>query len=103
MIANGSVHDPSRVTVWTLFLLFSADPCVAIIPLLFAAAPLGGVNTGLVVLTFLLSTIATMIALVLPARAGAQVLRGRWLDRWGDAAAGGTIAMVGVAVSLLGW
>jgi hypothetical protein len=97
------VHDPSRVTAWTLFLLFSADPCVAIIPLLFAAAPLGAVNTGIVVLTFLLSTIATMIVLVLPARAGARVLRGRWLERWGDAAAGGTIAVVGVAVSLLGW
>jgi hypothetical protein len=97
------VHDPSRVTTWTLFLLFSADPCVAVIPLLFAAAPLGTARTVGIILCFQLATIATMVALVLPARAGARVLHGRWLDRWGDAAAGGAIAAVGVAIALLGW
>ena len=35
------VHDASKTTAWSLFLLFSADPCVAVIPLLFAAAALG--------------------------------------------------------------
>ncbi|HYM25217.1 MAG TPA: hypothetical protein VEU08_18495, partial [Vicinamibacterales bacterium] len=32
---------PARMTAWTLFVLFSADPCVAVIPLIFASAPLG--------------------------------------------------------------
>ena len=39
------VHDPGKTTAWSLFLLFSADPCVAVIPLMFAAAPLGVVRT----------------------------------------------------------
>jgi len=62
------VHDASRSTAWTLFLLFSADPCVAVIPLLFAAAPLGAFKTTGIVLLYEAATIGTMVALVLPAR-----------------------------------
>jgi hypothetical protein len=101
------VHDPSKVTVWSLFLLFSADPCVAVIPILFAAAPLGAARTAVVVLLYEAATTATMVLLVLPARAGVRLLRGKWLDHcldhYGDAAAGGTIAAVGLVVVLLGW
>jgi hypothetical protein len=96
------VHDPGRATAWTLFLLFSADPCVAVIPLLFAAAPLGAAAATGVVLVYEISTLATMVALVLPARAGARGLRAEWLDRYGDAAAGVLIAAVGIAVGVLG-
>ena len=35
------VHEPGRMTIRSLFLLFCADPCVAVVPLMFAAAPLG--------------------------------------------------------------
>jgi hypothetical protein len=97
------VHDGSGATAWGLFLLFSADPCVAVIPILFAAAPLGAASTSAIVLLYELATIGTMVALVLPARAGVRVLRAAWLDRYGDVAAGGVIAAVGVAVAGLGW
>ncbi|MET0621099.1 MAG: hypothetical protein ABW056_12515 [Thermoanaerobaculia bacterium] len=96
------VHEPGRMTAWSLFLLFSADPCVAVIPLLFAAAPLGAASAAGVVLVYEVSTLATMVILVLPARAGAGKLRATWLDRWGDAVAGGLIAGIGLAVSALG-
>ena len=96
------VHDPSRTTAWSLFLLFSADPCVAVIPLLFAAAPLGTARTLGIVLLYEAATIGTMVALVLPARAGAARLKVPFLDRWGDAVAGGVIAVTGVVVGLLG-
>ena len=91
------------MTAWTLFLLFSADPCVAVIPLMFAAAPLGWHQTLAVVAAYELATIGTMIALVLPARAAATAVRGAWADRYGDALAGAAIAMVGVVVVSLGW
>lgn len=97
------VHDAGKTTAWTLFLLFSADPCVAVIPLLFAAAPLGAARTTAVVLVYEVATLATMVALVLPAAAGVRLLRSAWLDRWGDAAAGAVIAGVGLAVTALGW
>lgn len=96
------VHDASKTTAWSLFLLFSADPCVAVIPLLFAAAPLGTASTVGLVLFYEAATIGTMIVLVLPARAGFQRLRFPWLDHWGDAAAGGLIAATGLVVMAIG-
>jgi hypothetical protein len=97
------VHDPSRTSAWTLFLLFSADPCVAVVPLLFAAAPLGVARAVAVVLLYESATLATMLTLVTAARAGSQRLRAPWLDRYGDAAAGGLIAAAGLLVAGLGW
>ena len=97
------VHDASQLSALTLFLVFSADPCVAVIPLLFAAAPLGALRTAAVVLLYEAATLATMVALVLPARAGARVLTGHGDARWADAAAGGIVALTGVVVAVMGW
>jgi hypothetical protein len=97
------VHDPSHASAWTLFLLFSADPCIAVAPLIVAAAPLGVSRAIAVVLVYEAATLGTMLAFVLPARAGVRVLRAPWIDRWGDAAAGGVIAGVGLLVAGLGW
>jgi nickel/cobalt transporter (NicO) family protein len=96
------IHQASTKTAWSLFVLFSADPCVAVIPLLFAAAPLGAARTAGIVLLYEAATIGTMIALVLPARAGVSRLRFPWLDHWGDAVAGGLIAATGAVVLKLG-
>ena len=95
-------RQPPRMTPWMLFLVFCADPCVAVIPLMFAAAPLGWESTLAVVTAYELATIGTMVALVLPARAVATSVQGRWADRYGDALAGGVIAAVGIAVVSLG-
>jgi hypothetical protein len=96
------VHDESRTSVWTLFLLFSADPCVAVVPLMFAAAPLGAGKTVAIVLLYEVATLGTMLLLVLPARAGARLLRAPSLQRYGDAVAGSVIAGIGLAVTLFG-
>jgi hypothetical protein len=97
------VHEPGKMTPWALFLLFSADPCVAVIPILFAAAPLGVLRTTVVVGAYEAATIGTMVALVLPAAAVAKRVTGHWVEHYGDAAAGGVIATVGVLVTALGW
>src|SRR5258708_4350034 len=97
------VHDPSRITVFSLFLLFSADPCVAVVPLMMAAAPGGPLRLAAIVVVYELATLAAMVALVLPARAGVSVIRAGWLDRYGDAVAGGLIGAVGLLVTGLGW
>jgi hypothetical protein len=97
------VHDPSRATAGGLFLLFSADPCVAVIPLILAAAPLGAAKVVALVVVYEVATLGTMIALVLPARAGVRVIRAGWLNHYGDAAAGAVIAGVGLLVTGLGW
>jgi len=97
------VHDPSHITVLGLFLLFTADPCVAVMPIMLAAAPLGAVKLTMLVLVYETATLAAMVGLVLPARAGANVIRAHWIERYGDAAAGATIAAVGLLVLSLGW
>jgi nickel/cobalt exporter len=96
------VHEESRTSVWTLFLLFSADPCIAVVPLMFAAAPLGPGKTLAIVLLYEVATLGTMLLLVLPARAGARLLDVPFLERYGDVAAGGIIAAIGLVVTLLG-
>ena len=97
------VHDAAAVTPWTLFLLFSADPCVAVIPLIVAAAPLGAIAVAAVALVYEAATIVTMTALTLAAWRGVRTLRVRWLDHYGDAAAGGLIAALGLVLLALGW
>ena len=100
---HGHAHpDAPTMTPWMLFLVFCADPCVAVVPLMFAAAPLGWRSTLAVVASYELATIGTMVALVLPARAAATAVRGRWADRYGDLLAGGVIAGVGLVVVSLG-
>ena len=97
------VHDPSQVSIGGLFLIYCADPCVAVIPILFAAAPLAATQSISIVVAYEAATIGSMLALVLLAHSGAQLLRGKWLERYGDSAAGGLIAATGVMVAILGW
>jgi nickel/cobalt transporter (NicO) family protein len=97
---GGGAHRP--LTAWTLFLLFSADPCVAVIPLMFAAAPLGWAATAAVAAAYEIATIGTMVVLVLPARAAVGAVRGAWVDQWGELLAGSIVALVGFAVVTLG-
>ena len=92
------VHDLSGTSEWTLFFLFSADPCVAVIPLMFAAGSLGPLAVAGIVVQYEIATIATMILLVLPAAAGAKLVRAKWLDRYGHAAAGAVIVAAGVVM-----
>jgi putative Mn2+ efflux pump MntP len=97
------VHTPAKITALSLFLLFCADPCVAVMPLLLAAAPLGAWKTAIVVVAYEACTIGTMVALVLPGRAGAKMLRASWVDRYSHAVAGAVIVAVGTVVVTLGW
>jgi nickel/cobalt exporter len=104
--ALGHDHHDRRggsMTAWTLFLLFCADPCVAVVPILFAAAPLGALNTAVVVAAYEVATVGTMVGLVVAASAAASRVQGRLFDVYGDAAAGAVIAAVGVAVTVIGW
>jgi len=98
------VHDPSRATVVGLLLLFGVDPCVRLIPIILAAAPLGWARLVALIVVYEIATLGTMVAIVLTARSGAfKGLQVSWLDRYGDALAGGLIVVTGVTVAVLGW
>jgi hypothetical protein len=101
---HGQGHHHHRMTAWSLFALFSLDPCIAVIPLLLADAPLGTTRTLAIVLAYEVAMLATMMALALPARAAVNAVRGpRWIATYADAAAGAAIVAVGVIVGLAGW
>lgn len=97
------VHDPSGVSVWSLFLIYCADPCVAVIPILFAAAPLTTVETISIVVAYEVATVGAMVILVGVAQSGAQLFKGKWIERFGDAIAGGLIVATGIMVAILDW
>jgi hypothetical protein len=96
-------NDPSTASTWSLFLIYCADPCVAVIPILFAAAPLSVAQQVLVILAYEVSTIVAMVVLVAIAHSGAQRFKGRWVERYGDGAAGALIVATGVMVAVLDW
>lgn len=100
--AHGHHNHDHGLTEWSLFLLFSADPCVAVIPMIIASTGAGWHTVAAVVVAYELATIATMVLLVTIAHAGARKLHTPWLDRFGDAVAGGVIVFVGALVSVLG-
>jgi len=96
-------HDHDHgLTEWSLFVLFSADPCVAVIPMILAAAGAGWFAVGAVIVAYELATIVTMVILVTAAHSGIHAIRAPWIDRYGDAAAGAIIVCVGAAMAVLG-
>ena len=97
------VHDASRASMWSLFLIYCADPCVAVIPILFAAAPLSTVETVSIVVAYEVATVGAMVALVAIAHSGAQLFKGEWIERYGDSMAGVLIVATGIVVAALDW
>lgn len=100
--AHAHAGDPSRTSTWALFAIYSTDACVALIPVLFAAATLPLVGILGIILIYEVATVGTMVGLAVASRAGASILPGHWFEHYGDAAAGGMIAATGIAVALLG-
>ena len=100
--ARGHNDHDHGLTEWSLFALFSADPCVAVIPMIMAASSGGWHAVGSVVVAYELATIGTMVVFVLTARAGISALRFVWIDRFGDAVAGGLIVVLGAVLAVLG-
>jgi len=99
---HGHQHGRKGVTEWGLFLLFCADPCVALIPMIIAASAKGWSAVGSVVVVYELATIMAIVILVQLAHAGARRLRFGWVDRYGDVVAGALILTVGTLVTVLG-
>lgn len=100
--AHGHNDHDHGLTEWSLFALFSADPCVAVIPMIMAVAGAGWAAVAGVVIVYELATILTMTVLVIAARFGAQAIRFAWFDRFGDAAAGALIVTLAAALAALG-
>ena len=100
--AHGHHDHDHGLTEWSLFVLFSLDPCVAVVPMIIAAAAAGWQAVATVIVAYEIATISTMVVLVTTAHAGARAFRAAWIDRYGDVAAGALIVSVGVTMAALG-
>lgn len=94
-------HKPG-LSEWGLFLLFCADPCIALIPMIVAASAAGWSAVLGVIVVYEIATIAAIVILVQLAHAGVRQVRFAWVDRYGDAIAGAMILSVGAFVTLVG-
>ena len=95
-------HEKQGVTEGALFVLFSSDPCVALIPLIIASASGGWPLLVSVIVAYEIGTIGSMSLLVASAHAGANAVKFHLFDHYGDAIAGALIVTVGAAVQYLG-
>jgi hypothetical protein len=103
LVTHGGHHHHRRgATEWGLFLLFCADPCVALIPMIVAASAKGWGAVGGVIAVYEVATIAAIVVLAHLAHAGARKLRFAWFDRYGDIVAGAMIVIVGTLVTVIG-
>ncbi len=92
-----------RLTPWVLFTIFVFGPCEPMIPLvMYPAAQQSWPVIWLVVAVFSLLTVGTMLAIVLLALKGIELLPVSRLERYSHAAAGGTILLAGCAINFLG-
>ncbi len=93
----------SRLSTWTLFLLFAFGPCEALIPLLMVPAAennLWGVLS--VSAVFAVATVGTMVFLVAMARAGMARVSFPRLAPYANTLSGLAICMSGLAIIYLG-
>jgi nickel/cobalt transporter (NicO) family protein len=99
---HGHHHQHKKgVTEWSLFALFCADPCIALIPMIIAASTLSWGAVGAVILVYEIATISAIVILVHLAHAGARKVRFAWLDRYGEVVAGAMILTLGTVVVML--
>lgn len=98
--AAGKQRSPAA---WAIFIVFVLGPCEPLIPLLmFPAAKESVAGLAAVTGVFALVTVLTMLAAVMIAVWGLRAVRLPAMERFSDAIAGGTIAVCGLAIAVLG-
>jgi nickel/cobalt transporter (NicO) family protein len=73
----------------------AASPDLTILPVFLAATAAGAATAVGSVIAFALVTIGTIVGLTLVATVGGYRVRGRWLERWGNAITAATLLAIG--------
>jgi sulfite exporter TauE/SafE len=89
------------ITPWALFIVFILGPCEALIPLLmYPASQHSWWGLGLIVATFALTTIATMMGIVYLATRGLERFPLASAERYSHALAGAALSLCGIGIVL---
>lgn len=78
----------------------AASPDLTILPVFLAATTAGTLAAVGSVVVFGAVTVATIVGLTLSAARGGYQIRGRWLERWGNAFTAGVLVIIGALVLL---
>lgn len=99
-------HDDKKsvnLTPWILFTIFIFGPCEPLIPLvMYPAAKHNYSELIIVTLIFCIITIATMLAVVIIASKGVNMLPMKTMEKYNHALAGATIFLCGLGMLFLG-
>ena len=87
----------STRAAWGLVVILGLTPCIALVPLTFAARGLGATAVVSVVAVFALSAILSILTATWLALHGLRLVRLEFFDKYSGIAAGILIALVGVA------
>jgi len=104
LVEHKDIHKkPSKISGWTLFIIFVFGPCEALIPILMIPAAEHSV-IGLILVTsiFGITTILTMLVMVTLGLYGIELLPLKKLENHIHTIAGFTILICGIGVQFLG-
>jgi len=106
-LEHAHVHSSKAavsIAPWTLFVIFVFGPCEALIPFLMYPALKGNGFGGIALVTFVFGavTLATMLSVVLFAKASVNFLPLAKMERFSHAIAGATICICGLVIQFLG-
>jgi sulfite exporter TauE/SafE len=108
VIQHAHIHiekeeDTASLTPWVLFIIFVFGPCEVLIPLvMYPVAQASWSAMMLVVGTFSLVTVATMLTIVTLGTYGIKTVRFPFLEKNSEAVAGFSIMLCGIAIQFLG-
>lgn len=98
--AHNHVHK-TNITPWVLFTIFVLGPCEPLIPILmYPAAETSTSGMIFIAIVFAIVTIATMLAVVLIATFGFNLVKFGKLERYSHALAGAIVFLSGIAIIL---
>lgn len=97
-------QERMKVTPWIMLIIFGLGPCEPLIPLLtYPAAQHSTYGMCMLVGSFTLFTLLTMVGMVLLGYYGFSLLKISYLERYVHALGGVTILICGVGMVCLGW
>jgi hypothetical protein len=96
--------DRHKVTPWVLFIIFLLGPCEPMIPLLYFPAAKNSVGVMLLlIVTYTIFTLATMVLIVVLGYYGISFFKTNKLERYMHALGGATIFICGAGMVFMSW
>lgn len=87
---------------FALVVIMGLTPCVALLPLAFAAAATSTAHAISVIVVYSVSSIVPILVLTFLGSKGIAMLKLNWIDRYGDVLTGVVIGAIGIMTAVLG-